>query len=321
MIMRAGIESAISLTHVGQPPRHPRHSPRAATRTPCIYPKTALLAILVFFHIITLPVTSQEVAAWFAKQGSKTAYAVISKDVLALAAALKADGLPETLLIARIEEAARKKIAPAILRTTLAEDTRQYLDVADILRDRTLLPKDARKMASLIEQVSVLLRAGIDEANLEKILDAALAAADPKAKAETALDRTIAALSIVLSGRAANKLTEEESLLLGLALVESPLSDKQFSAALGALKSALAKGTSFSDALTTLDDKSTKSTIAEKSKGAEKEKETAKEKEKETIKEKETSKEEEPPAATPEPEKKEKEKEKEKEKKDKQKSI
>jgi hypothetical protein len=283
-------------------------------------PKATLLAILVFFHISVLPVTSQEVAAWFAKQGSKTAYAAISKDVLALAAALKADGLPETLLIARIEEAARKKIAPTTLRATLAEDTRQYLNVADILRDRTLLPKDTRKMASLIEQVSVLLRAGIDEANLEKILDAALAAADPKAKAETALDRTIAALSIVLSGRAANKLTEEESLLLGLTLVESPLSDKQFNAALGTLKSNLAKGQSFTDALSTLDQKSTKSTVAEKSKDTEKEKETikeketTKEKEKETIKEKETPKEEEPPAATPEPEKKEKEKEKEKDK-------
>ena len=316
--MRAEIEPAISATRDGRPPRLPRR-PRAVNRMPRASTKNALLlAILAFFYISVLPATSQEVAAWFAKQGSKTAYAVISNDVLALATALKAEGLPETLLIARIEEAARKKIAPATLRATLAEDTRQYLEVADILRDRKLLPKDTRKMASLLEQVSVLLRAGIDEANLEKILDAALAAADPKAKAETALDRTIAALSVVLSGRAANKLTEEESLLLGLTLVESPLSDKQFNATLGTLKSALAKGSSFSDALTQFDQKNTKSTIAEKSKGTDKEKETTKEKEKETIKEKETPKEQETPAA-PEPEKK--EKEKEKDKKEKQKTI
>lgn len=315
--MRAEVEYATFTTYSG---RQPRQSMHEAARTQRTRPKATLLAILAFFYISAIPATSQEVAAWFARQGSKTAYAAISKDILALAAALNADGLPETLLIARIEEAARKKIAPATLRATLAEDTRQYLEVADILRDRKLLPQDSRKMASVIEQVSVLLRAGIDETNLEKMLDAALAVADPKAKADTALDRTIAALSVVLSGRAANKLTEEESLLLGLALVESPLSDKQFNAALGTIRSALAKGSSFSDALSRIDDKSTKSTIAEKSKGTEKEKETikekdtTKEKEKETIKEKETPKEEEPPAATPEPEKKEKEKEKEKDK-------
>ncbi len=321
--MRAEAEHTTIATRSGW---HARRRPRAAARTPRTNFKSALfLAIYALLFVTVFPATTQEVAAWFTRQGSKTAYAAISKDVLALAAALKADGLPESLLITRIEEAARKKIAPATLRATLAEDTRQYLEVADILRDRKLLPQDSRRMASVIEQVSVLLRAGIDEANLEKMLDAALAVADPKAKAETALDRTIAALSIVLAGQAANKLTEDESLLLGLTLVESPLSDKQFNAALGTLKNALAKGSSFTDALTTLDQKSTKSTVAEKPKGTEKEKETikeketTKEKEKETIKEKETPKEEEPPAAAPEPEKK--EKEKEKDKKEKQKAI
>ena len=204
---------------------------------------------LLFLFAFAASAGAQNLAAWFAKPANQAAYGAIAAEVNALASSLKASSLPDSLLAARLEEAAQKKIPFTVLIATLKADTARYLAISAALRDRSLLPENDKKTAATVEQIALLLRAGIDEKTLEVSLDASQKKLGGKAKGSDALSRAIATLSVVATANAAYGFSDEEERLLAIALASSDLSDKKLEAVLPSMKGIVTKGGSVGEAL------------------------------------------------------------------------
>lgn len=206
-------------------------------------------AVLALLFALTASLSAQDLAAWFAKPANQAAYGAIAAEAQTLAAAVRAASLSDSLLAARLEEAARKRVPAPLLLSTLREDTARYLSVSDALRDRGLLPADAKKASAMVEQVALLLRGGIVAGELNAALDAAIAKLGAKAANNAAVTRAVAALSVVASAKAQYGLSEESSRLLAVALTESDLSNKKLDSILDSIATILAQGGSVSEAL------------------------------------------------------------------------
>ena len=204
---------------------------------------------LLFLFALAAAAGAQNLAAWFAKPANQAAYGAIAEKVDALASSLKASSLSDSLLAARLEEAARKRVPAASLLVTLEADTTRYLTVSAALRDRSLLPENEKMASTAVGQAALLLRAGLGENILEASLDASLDKLGAKAGGSVAVSRAIATLSVVATAHAAYGLSDDECLFLAWALAGSDLADKRLDAALAPMKSIMAKGASASEAL------------------------------------------------------------------------
>ena len=205
-------------------------------------------AIAFSMLLFALPamLSAQDVAAWFSKTANKTAYGSIAGEVDALAAALRGAALSDSLLSQRLEEGARKRVPAAIMLSTLREDVERYMLVSGTLNTRKLLPSDIKKATTTVAQVSLLLRAGTTETELEASLDAGVALMGVKAPA---VARAIAALTVTAAARAELGLREEDSPSFAAALVRSGLADKNLGFVLASAKKLVAKGESANVAL------------------------------------------------------------------------
>ncbi|MCE1195440.1 hypothetical protein LWX53_02940 [bacterium] len=217
--------------------------------------------------------SAQNLAAWFAAPANQAAYGALASEAGELAASLKRVGLSDALIADRLVEAAKKRVAPATLAATLREDTQRYLAVAASLKSLGLLPSDPRQASAAVEQASLLLRAGISERVLQAALDAAAAKLGAR---QAAIDRALAALSVVVSIEAEHALTDAEILALATGLVDSDLSDGKLTALVASIKSAVKKGLAPSKAIEeslakATKDKSSNAASSEKSNGADKE--------------------------------------------------
>ena len=140
------------------------------------FPRSArLIAVFTLLLALAASLSAQDLAVWFAKPANQAAYGAIAAEAQSLAAAVRAASLSDSLLAARLEEAARKHIRASVLLTTLKEDTARYLSISAALRGRGLLPSDAKKASAIVEQVAILLRGGIVASELNAALDAAVA--------------------------------------------------------------------------------------------------------------------------------------------------
>ena len=202
-----------------------------------------------FIFALAAPLSAQDLAAWFAKPANQAAYGAIAAEAQTLAVALRAASLSDSLLAARLEEAARKRVPAPLLLATLRDDTARYLSVSTTLRDRGLLPSDPKKASSMVEQVALLLRGGIAAGELNAALDASIAKFGSKAASNEAVTRAVAALSVVASAKAQYGLSEESSRLLAIALMESDLPNKKLDSILDSIATIIAKGGSVSEAL------------------------------------------------------------------------
>ncbi|HWR11177.1 MAG TPA: hypothetical protein VN445_05115 [Rectinemataceae bacterium] len=205
----------------------------------------ALLLVALF----PADIAAQDLKAWFAKPANQAAYGAIATEAQILAEAIKKASLSDSLIATRLEEAAKKRIPATVLIATLKEDTARYLIVSDALRLRDLQPKNEKQATAMVEQIALLLRAGIERNELGAALDAAVSKLGKVAGGKPAVSRAIAALSVVANARAEYVMSEEESLLLVITLVESDLSDKKMDSVLAFIKNVIAKGGSVSDAL------------------------------------------------------------------------
>ena len=203
---------------------------------------------VLFLFAFASSAEAQDLAAWFAKPANQAAYGAIAAEVDTLAYSLKVSSLPDSLLAARLEEAAKKKIAFTVLIATLKADTARYLAISAALRDRSLLPENDKKIATTVEQIALLLRAGIDEKTLEASLDASHKKLGRKAKESDAVSRAIATLSVVATANAAYGLSDEEERLFAIALAGSDLSDKKLDTVLLPMKGIVKKGGSIGEA-------------------------------------------------------------------------
>jgi len=243
-----------------------------------------LAAALLMAAAIPSFAAAQNLAAWFAAPANHAAYGALAAEAQQMAVSLIQAGLSDSLLADRLIEAAKKRVPPATLAATLREDTQRCLAVAASLRSLGLLPSDPKKASASVEQASLLLRAGISE----QALRAALAAAADKLGAnQAAVDRALAALSVVATIQAEYRLSDAEVLALATGLVGCDLSNGKLNSLIAAVKSAVKKGLSVSQAIDDSLAKVTKgkssNAASEKASNADKEKEK-KEKDKETGK-------------------------------------
>ncbi len=258
-------ERAVKVAPIdGAPPRAPR---RRVFR---------LLAALLLAAAIPSFAAAQNLAAWFAAPANQAAYGALASEAGELAASLKRAGLSDALIADRLVEAAKKRVPAPTLAATLREDTQRYLAVAASLKSLGLLPSDSRKASAAVEQASLLLRAGISERALQAALDAAAAKLGAK---QAAIDRALAALSVVVTVEAEHSLTEAEVLALATGLVDCDLADGKLNALVASVKSAIGKGLPPSKAIEeslakATKDKSPSAAPSEKSNDADKEKKT-----------------------------------------------
>ena len=204
------------------------------------------LAIALFLLTLPAALSAQNLAAWFAKPANQAAYGAIAADAEALAVVLRAASLSDSLLSKRLEEAARKQVPANVIMATLAEDVRKYLQVSQSLRLRKLQPTNAEQASTMVAQVSLLIRAGIEGRELDASLDLAV---DKLGAKPAAVSRAVAALSVTAAARAEYKLSVEESLFFTAALVQSNLADRKMNSVLASIKNLIAKGGSTDAAL------------------------------------------------------------------------
>lgn len=233
-----------------------------------------LAAALLFAAALPSFVAAQNLAAWFAAPANHAAYGALAAEAQRLADALIHAGLSDSLIADRLVEAAKKRVPPATLNATLREDTERYLAVAATLKGLRLLPADPKKASAAVDQATLLLRAGVSES----VLRAALSAAAGKLGAnQAAIDRALAALSVAVTLEAEYRLADDEVLALATGLVDCDLSNGKLNSLVAAIKSAVKKGLSLSQAI---DDslakvtkgKSSNADSSEKSNNADKEK-------------------------------------------------
>ncbi|MHB0896402.1 MAG: hypothetical protein ACYC1A_02490 [Spirochaetales bacterium] len=220
-------------------------------------------AVLALLFALTASLSAQDLAAWFAKPANQAAYGAIAAEAQTLAAAVRAASLSDSLLAARLEEAARKRVPAPVLLATLKQDTARYLSVSKALSSRGLLPSDAKKASAMIEQVALLLRGGIAESELSAALDAAVTKLGATAANNATVTRAVAALSVVANAKAQYGFSEENCHLLAIALTESDLSNKKLDSVLDSIATLVAQGGSVSDALNSVIAKISKGNSAE----------------------------------------------------------
>jgi len=225
-----------------------------------------IASALLFLFALAAAAEAQNLAAWFARPANQAAYGEIADEASILAEAIEAASLSDSLIAARLEEAAKKRISATVLLATLKEDVTRYLVASDALRLRGLLPKNEKQATLMVEQTTLLLRAGIGRKELGAALDAAVAKLGPKA---SAVSRTIAALSVVANARAEYNLGEDTRLLLAIVLVESDLADSRLDSGLASIRSGVAKGNSVSLALSSAIEDVLKKNLKDKAKATE----------------------------------------------------
>lgn len=167
--------------------------------------------------------TPETVAAWLAAPLGRT-YAGVGPGLLETAAAARARGIPEALLVERIDEGARKGSPPERLAAAIAQDLRRYVSLLGLLERRGQRPAEEGALRALLGQGSILLRAGYSLEGLE----AALAAGARRAEGPPGLgaSRGFRAAAVALDAALRFGLQASKREALGAALAGSALPDE-----------------------------------------------------------------------------------------------
>jgi len=195
----------------------------------------AILSIALL-ALAAAPSSGQEAAAWFERAPGAAGYASIRGAAEAAAARLRAAGLPDGLLAARLEEGARKRIAPERLAAALADEAVRYEAIAAELSSRGLLPELPSEAGGLAERAGLLMRGGTALAEIAAALDAA-----PRGSAARA-ERALSAVAAEFSIHARFPLAPAERIALAAALAGSALGEERFASLLAVFARYRAEG-------------------------------------------------------------------------------
>lgn len=155
------------------------------------------VALVLLFWGLS-PLAAQDLAVWFSRSGATGPYVAIRPAAELLAVDLAAVSLPDSLLVSRLEEGAKKRVRADRMIETLRGDATRLVEIADALKSRGLLPQDRKKAAALAEQAYLLFRAGIGRAEFDRSLDEAVARLG---RTPEALSRSLAALAVAAEQR------------------------------------------------------------------------------------------------------------------------
>jgi hypothetical protein len=205
--------------------------------------RAAIVAALLSMGFF--PASSQDLAAWFGRAPEASAYSSVRSAAEALAARIRAAGLPDRLLAERMTEGASKRVPPDRLIAAIGEETSRLELVAGLLSERSLLPAAAEDSAALASEASLLLRAGIAFSDLAVALDAA-ASRDPAVGAEGSkvekAERALSATATVYAIHSRFSLAEADRRGLAVALVGSGLERRRFDSLVSVFAAYRARG-------------------------------------------------------------------------------
>lgn len=201
-----------------------------------------LLATIGLLLLLPLSLQAQEVEAWFSDANHMAVYGSIRQSSLQLARQLEVLGLTDRLLMLRLEEAYRKRIAPSKTIESLKKDVARFGTIAEMLAARNLKAATPAEASDQIMRLDIFLRAGFSEQECAFILDIALELdGDRSGSKSTVLFRRIAAaMASVLPLRSRGILDSEATVLLAGALILSDRPDTEFPSYLAPLEKAAA---------------------------------------------------------------------------------
>lgn len=162
---------------------------------------------------------AQEIAAWFGSAPEAAAYAAVKDRITSIAEEAARGGVPESILLERLIEGTRKRVAPERLASALEAEAARLESVALLLKGRDL---GAAALSELIGSGGLLLRSG---ATLDE-LGRSLAAGGP---GDEGARRAFAAVSVLTGLYSRFGLNEAERNRLLEALARSSIPRTQFS--------------------------------------------------------------------------------------------
>ncbi len=174
-----------------------------------------------------------KVGAWF-DQASHQGYAEAQSQVEKAADQAAQAGVPEDLLVERLDEGAAKQVAAPVLERALQEDAARLAALAGLF-DRTLPKLTQDERTDALREGGIAMRAGMDIATIERAIGWTVdTGQEPR--------RVMAALAAVASLQRPLDLGPDDELSMARALARSREAPPRYGSFVSLLASARARG-------------------------------------------------------------------------------
>ncbi len=184
------------------------------------------------------------VAEWLATPIAAS-YGGIGPELLDLGARARSLGVPERLLVERLDEGALKRVPPPQLAMVIGQDIGRFATVLALIVPNGALSEDHAALSSLLRQGAILLRAGFQDSELASIIAKARSGAGGRNKTRPTTDlaaRAFNAAAVSLDASIRFGLSPASRLSLGEAMAASILPELRFDAVLSLLTRARGLG-------------------------------------------------------------------------------
>jgi len=172
-------------------------------------------------------------------------YSSIGAELLDLGARARSLGVPERLLVERLDEGALKRVPPQQLAMVIAQDVGRFATILTMIVPDGARPGDHAALSSLLRQGAIMLRAGFQDSELASIFAKARSEAAGRNKTRSSMDiaaRALNAAAVSLDASIRFGLSPASRLSLGEALAASILPELRFEAVLSMLTRARGLG-------------------------------------------------------------------------------
>ena len=199
-----------------------------------------ILLLICFIAPLSIAAeTKGRVSDWL-KTPQATPYASIASELLESARRADDAGIPQILLVERLDEGALKAVPPPLLARAIGLDLERFNAVAKLLATLRNPPR-AEDSPALLRQGAILLRAGYGEDELAAIFEAARAPGEARGDLGGQIAaRALRAAAVALDASLRFGLGPDTREALGAALASSALPSPRLDAILSLL--AKAKG-------------------------------------------------------------------------------
>jgi hypothetical protein len=189
-----------------------------------------------------MPLGAQTLERWFSKPAVSESYESIKAEIMAAAEELRRLSLSEDLLLSRLEEAATKNVSATALLAGISADMDYVRTILEDFKTRNLLLAKEKDAAKAMQNALLIVRAGIEEKELERALDLASSQGELKGRQSAILSRAFAALGVTASAKAVYGLSESSRAILAEYLITSQLTERKFDSVIAEIAERIKKG-------------------------------------------------------------------------------
>ncbi|MDA8409811.1 MAG: hypothetical protein M0001_05395 [Treponema sp.] len=196
-----------------------------------------VLAIPAMLCICLAPLVAEgkgSVVEWLATPIAAP-YAAIGPELLDQASLARSLGIPERLLVERLDEGALKRVPAHLLAAAIQQDVPRFASVLAIIAPGDSTLRDHSGLSALLRQGAILLRAGYRDTELRMIFSKATAGAAARGRQLSSVEsaaRAFNAAAVALDASIRFSLSPASRQGLAEALAISALPDLRFDAVL-----------------------------------------------------------------------------------------